>query len=60
MSLVNTERRDPVTLKSPVPQPAARARSLRDYMAYYKKRYLNEIHLTRYDPASIADLGLAA
>ena len=33
MSLVNTERRDPVTLKSPVPQPAARARSLRDYMA---------------------------
>jgi hypothetical protein len=33
---------------------------LDDYMAYYKKRYLNEIHLTRYDPASIADLGLAA
>jgi hypothetical protein len=33
MSLVNTERRDPVTLKSPVPQPAARARSLRDYVA---------------------------
>ena len=33
---------------------------LDDYMTYYKKRYLNEIHLNRYDPASIADLGLAA
>jgi hypothetical protein len=33
---------------------------LDDYMTYYKKRYLNEIHLTRYDPASIAGLGLAA
>ena len=33
---------------------------LDDYMTYYKKRYLNEIHLNRYDPASIADLGLTA
>jgi hypothetical protein len=33
---------------------------LDDYMTYYKKRYLNEIHLNRYDSASIADLGLAA
>ena len=33
MALVNTERRHPVALKSPVPQPAARARSLRDYAA---------------------------
>jgi hypothetical protein len=30
------------------------------YMNYYKTRYLNEIHLARYDPASIPDLGLAA
>lgn len=30
------------------------------YMAYYKKRYLEEHYLTRYDPASIPDLGLAA
>ncbi len=29
-------------------------------MNYYKARYLNEIHLTRYDPQSIADLSLAA
>ncbi len=33
---------------------------LDDYMNYYKTRYLNEIHLARYDPASIPDLGLAA
>jgi len=33
---------------------------LHDYMNYYKKRYLQERHLTRYDPASIPDLGLAA
>ena len=33
MGLVNTERRHPVALKSPVPQPAARARCLRDYAA---------------------------
>jgi hypothetical protein len=33
MTLVNTERRRPVALKSPVPQPATRARSLRDYAA---------------------------
>jgi hypothetical protein len=29
-------------------------------MNYYKTRYLNEIHLARYDPASIPDLGIAA
>ncbi len=29
-------------------------------MNYYKTRYRNEIHLTRYAPASIADLGLTA
>jgi hypothetical protein len=33
---------------------------LDDYMNYYKTRYREEIHLTRYDPASIADLGLTA
>jgi hypothetical protein len=33
---------------------------LDDYMAYYKKRYREDIHLTRYDPASIPDLGLTA
>ena len=33
---------------------------LDDYMNYYKARYRNEKHLTRYDPASIADLGLTA
>ena len=33
---------------------------LDDYMNYYKARYLNEIHLTRYDPQCIADLSLAA
>jgi hypothetical protein len=33
---------------------------LDDYMSYYKERYLRERHLTRYDPASIPDLGLAA
>ena len=33
---------------------------LDDYMKYYKTRYRNEIHLTRYDPASIAGLGLTA
>jgi hypothetical protein len=33
MTLVNSERRHPVALKSPVAQPAARARSLRDYAA---------------------------
>ena len=31
---------------------------LDDYMNYYKARYRNDIHLTRYDPASIPDLGL--
>ena len=30
------------------------------YMNYYKTRYLNEKHLTRYDPDSIPALGLAA
>ena len=29
-------------------------------MKYYKTRYRNEIHLTRYDPASITGLGLTA
>ena len=33
---------------------------LDDYMNYYKNRYRNEIHLARYDPASITDLGLTA
>ena len=33
---------------------------LDDYMNYYKARYRNDIHLTRYDPASIPDLGLTA
>ena len=33
---------------------------LDDYMNYYKARYRDEIHLARYDPASIADLGLVA
>jgi hypothetical protein len=33
---------------------------LDDYMNYYKTRYRNQIHLTRYDPASITDLGLTA
>jgi len=33
---------------------------LDDYMTYYKQRYLEDIHLTRYDPASIPDLGLTA
>jgi hypothetical protein len=33
---------------------------LDDYMTYYKKRYLAEHHLARYDPASIPDLGLTA
>ena len=33
---------------------------LDDYMTYYKKRYLEDIHLTRYDPSSIPSLGLTA
>ena len=33
---------------------------LDDYMNYYKKRYREESHLTRYAEASIADLGLTA
>ena len=33
---------------------------LDDYMTYYKQRYLEDVHLTRYDPASIPDLGLTA
>ncbi len=33
---------------------------LDDYMNYYKTRYRNDIHLARYDPASITDLGLTA
>ncbi len=33
---------------------------LDDYMNYYKTRYRNQIHLSRYDPASIGDLGLTA
>jgi hypothetical protein len=33
---------------------------LDDYMNYYKARYRNQIHLSRYDPDSIASLGLAA
>jgi hypothetical protein len=33
---------------------------LDDYMTYYKTRYLEDVHLIRYDPASIPDLGLTA
>ena len=33
---------------------------LEDYMNYYKTRYLEDVHLLRYDPASIPDLGLTA
>ncbi|MDQ1293411.1 MAG: ISKra4 family transposase [Actinomycetota bacterium] len=33
---------------------------LHDYLNHYKKRYLEEHHLTRYDPTSIPDLGLTA
>jgi hypothetical protein len=33
---------------------------LDDYMTYYKNRCLTDIHLARYDPDSIAALGLAA
>ena len=33
---------------------------LDNYMNYYKNRYRNEKHLTRYDPESIPALGLAA
>ncbi|HEX9539083.1 MAG TPA: ISKra4 family transposase [Streptosporangiaceae bacterium] len=33
---------------------------LDDYMTYYKQRYLEDVHLTRYDPASIPGLGLTA
>ncbi|HEX9541184.1 MAG TPA: ISKra4 family transposase [Streptosporangiaceae bacterium] len=33
---------------------------LDDYMTYYKQRYREDIHLTRYDPASIPSLGLTA
>jgi hypothetical protein len=33
---------------------------LDDYMTYYKQRYREDIHLTRYDPASIPGLGLTA
>jgi len=33
---------------------------LDDYMNYYKARYRSEMHLTRYNPASIASLGLTA
>jgi hypothetical protein len=33
---------------------------LNDYMAHYKKRYLQEHHLTRYHPDSIPDLDLTA
>ena len=33
---------------------------LDDYMDHYKKRYLEEHHLTRYHPDSIPDLGLTA
>ncbi len=33
---------------------------LDDYMTYYKQRYREDIHLTRYDPASIPDLRLTA
>jgi hypothetical protein len=33
---------------------------LDDYMSYYKTRYRNDIHLSRYNPDSIPDLGLTA
>jgi hypothetical protein len=33
---------------------------LDDYMRYYKRRYRDEHHLARYDPATIEDLNLAA
>jgi hypothetical protein len=33
---------------------------LDDYMNYYKTRYREDVHLLRYDPASIPDLGLTA
>ena len=33
---------------------------LDDYMNYYKERYRSEHHLSRYDPATIEDLNLAA
>ena len=33
---------------------------LDDYMTYYKQRYLEDIHLTRYHPDSIPSLGLTA
>ena len=33
---------------------------LDDYMNYYKARYRTQIHLARYDPASIPGLGLTA
>ena len=33
---------------------------LDDYMSYYKQRYRDEHHLSRYDPATIEDLNLAA
>ena len=33
---------------------------LDDYMNYYKNRYRSEHHLSRYDPATIEDLNLAA
>jgi len=32
---------------------------LDDYMNYYKTRHRNQTHLSRYDPASIPDLGLS-
>jgi hypothetical protein len=33
---------------------------LDDYMRYYKNRYRQEHHLSRYDPATVEDLNLAA
>jgi hypothetical protein len=33
---------------------------LDDYRNYYKERYRSEHHLSRYDPATIEDLNLAA
>ena len=33
---------------------------LDDYMTYYKQRYLEDIHLTRYHPDSLPTLGLTA
>jgi len=33
---------------------------LDDYMTYYKRRYCDDVHLTRYNPASIPDLRLTA